>query len=214
MADTVDTATVAAWIREFARLIAENKSELTELDSAIGDADHGANMDRGMQAVVAVLDSETLDTPGALLKRTGMTLVSKVGGASGPLYGTAFLRMAGAAGDANELDADGFGKVLRAALDGVVARGKPEAGDKTMYDALAPAVDAFEAGLAEDESLPEALRDAVGAAERGRDATIPLVARKGRASYLGERSAGHQDPGATSVTLLLTAAATAIAGGS
>jgi dihydroxyacetone kinase-like protein len=214
MADTVDTATVAAWIREFARLIAENKSELTELDSAIGDADHGANMDRGMQAVVAVLDSETLDTPGALLKRTGMTLVSKVGGASGPLYGTAFLRMAGAAGDANELDADGFGKVLRAALDGVVARGKPEAGDKTMYDALAPAVDAFDAGLAEDESLPEALRDAVGAAERGRDATIPLVARKGRASYLGERSAGHQDPGATSVTLLLTAAATAIAGGS
>jgi phosphoenolpyruvate---glycerone phosphotransferase subunit DhaL len=214
MADTVDTATVAAWIREFARLIAENKSELTELDSAIGDADHGANMDRGMQAVVAVLDSETLDTPGALLKRTGMTLVSKVGGASGPLYGTAFLRMAGAAGDAADLDAGGFGKVLRAALDGVVARGKPEAGDKTMYDALAPAVDAFEAGLAEDESLPEALRDAVGAAERGRDATIPLVARKGRASYLGERSAGHQDPGATSVTLLLTAAATAIAGGS
>jgi dihydroxyacetone kinase-like protein len=206
MSDSVD---VAAWLREFARLIAANKNELTALDSAIGDADHGSNMDRGMSAVVAVLDEGTGGPPSALLKQTGMKLVSTVGGASGPLYGTAFLRMAAAAGDAPELDAPTFATALRAGLEGVVARGKAVAGDKTMYDALAPAVDALDAAVADGRSLPDALRAAVAAAEKGRDATIPLVARKGRASYLGERSAGHQDPGATSVTLLLTAAATA-----
>jgi dihydroxyacetone kinase-like protein len=210
VADTVDTSAVSGWVREFARLVAANKDELTELDSAIGDADHGANMDRGMAAVVAALDAEAPGTPAALLKRTGMTLVSKVGGASGPLYGTAFLRMAAAAGDADSLDAQGFAKVLRAALDGVVARGKAEAGDKTMYDALAPAVEALDAALDAGQSLHDALQAAVHAAEKGRDATIPMVARKGRASYLGERSAGHQDPGATSVTMLLMAAATAL----
>jgi dihydroxyacetone kinase-like protein len=210
VADTVDASAVSGWVREFARLIAANKDELTQLDSAIGDADHGANMDRGMAAVVVALDAEAPGTPAALLKRTGMTLVSKVGGASGPLYGTAFLRMAAAAGDADSLDAQGFAKVLRAGLDGVVARGKAEAGDKTMYDALAPAVDALDTALAAGQSLHDALQTAVDAAEKGRDATIPMVARKGRASYLGERSAGHQDPGATSVTLLLTAAATAL----
>jgi dihydroxyacetone kinase-like protein len=210
VADTVDTSAVSGWVREFARLVAANKDELTELDSAIGDADHGANMDRGMAAVVVALDAEAPGTPAALLKRTGMTLVSKVGGASGPLYGTAFLRMAAAAGDADSLDAQGFAKVLRAGLDGVVARGKAEAGDKTMYDALAPAVDALDTALAAGQSLHDALQTAVDAAEKGRDATIPMVARKGRASYLGERSAGHQDPGATSVTLLLAAAATAL----
>jgi dihydroxyacetone kinase-like protein len=210
VSDTVDAAAVSAWVREFARLIAENKDHLTELDSAIGDADHGANMARGMAAVVAALDDEAPGTPAALLKRTGMTLVSKVGGASGPLYGTAFLRMSAAAGDADSLDAAGVAKVLRAALDGMVARGKPEAGDKTMYDALAPAVDALDTALGAGESLRDALRAAVRAAEEGRDATIPMIARKGRASYLGERSAGHQDPGATSVTMLVTAAATAL----
>jgi dihydroxyacetone kinase-like protein len=210
VADTVDASAVSGWVREFARLIAANKDELTQLDSAIGDADHGANMDRGMAAVVVALDAEAPGTPAALLKRTGMTLVSKVGGASGPLYGTAFLRMAAAAGDADSLDAQGFAKVLRAGLDGVVARGKAEAGDKTMYDALAPAVDALDTALAAGQSLHDALQTAVDAAGKGRDATIPMVARKGRASYLGERSAGHQDPGATSVTLLLTAAATAL----
>jgi dihydroxyacetone kinase-like protein len=210
VADTVDTSAVSGWVREFARLVAANKDELTELDSAIGDADHGANMDRGMAAVVSALDAEAPGTPAALLKRTGMTLVSKVGGASGPLYGTAFLRMAAAAGDADSLDAQGFAKVLRAALDGVVARGKAEAGDKTMYDALAPAVEALDAALDAGQSLHDALQAAVHAAEKGRDATIPMVARKGRASYLGERSAGHQDPGATSVTMLLMAAATAL----
>jgi dihydroxyacetone kinase-like protein len=209
----VDTAAIAAWIREFARLIAANKDLLTELDSAIGDADHGFNMERGMVAVVTALDAEQPATPAALLKRTGMTLVSTVGGASGPLYGTAFLRMAAAAGDTGMLDAPGFARMLRAGLDGVVARGKAEAGDKTMVDALAPAVQALDAELTAGQSLTAAVAAAVRAAEQGRDATIPMVARKGRASYLGERSAGHQDPGATSVTLLLTAAATALNGG-
>ena len=210
----VDTAGVIAWVREFARLIAVEKGTLTDLDSAIGDADHGANMDRGMTAVLAALDAEHPGTPSAALKRTGMTLVSTVGGASGPLYGTAFLRMAAAAGDTGALDPPTFAKVLRAGLDGVVARGKAAPGDKTMVDALTPAVDAMDAALAAGLALPEALAATVRAAEEGRAATIPLVARKGRASYLGERSAGHQDPGATSVTLLLTAAATTLAGGS
>lgn len=212
MTGTVDTAALAAWLREFARLVAENRERLTELDAAIGDADHGANMDRGMTAVVAAYDEAPPTTPAELLKRTGMTLVSKVGGASGPLYGTAFLRMAAAAGDAPTLDAPAFAKVLRAGLEGVLARGKAEAGDKTMVDALAPAVDALDAALAAGQPLREALKATVRAAEEGRDATIPLIARKGRASYLGERSAGHQDPGATSATLLLTAAATMLPG--
>jgi dihydroxyacetone kinase-like protein len=214
MSDNVDTGALTAWIREFARLIAVNKDLLTRLDSAIGDADHGVNMDRGMTAVTAALAEEAPAGAAALLKRTGMTLVSTVGGASGPLYGTAFLRMATAAGDADSLDAQGFAKVLRAALDGVVARGKAEAGDKTMYDALAPAVDALDAALAAGQPLGAALRAAIHAAEAGQAATIPMVARKGRASYLGERSVGHQDPGATSVTLLLTAAGTALGTGS
>ncbi|WP_250000780.1 dihydroxyacetone kinase subunit DhaL [Actinoplanes sp. M2I2] len=193
----METEALTAWIREFARLIALNKDDLTELDSAIGDGDHGANMDRGLKAVVAVLDAEPQETPSALFKKVGMTLISKVGGASGPLYGTAFLRMAAAAGD----DVD-LAKVLRAALDGVVARGKAEPGDKTMLDALSPAVDVLETG--------GSVQAAADAAAKGRDATIPLVARKGRASYLGERSVGHADPGATSVTLLLVAAATTL----
>ncbi|WP_244945513.1 dihydroxyacetone kinase subunit DhaL [Couchioplanes caeruleus] len=212
MTATVDTAALTAWLQEFAREISAGKDLLTRLDSAIGDADHGVNMDRGMTAVLAATRDETPATPAELLKRTGMTLVSRVGGASGPLYGTAFLRMATAAGDAGSLDARGFAKVLRAGLDGVVARGKAEAGDKTMYDALAPAVDALDAALDAGQGLDEALRAAVRAAEEGRDATTAMIARKGRASYLGERSAGHQDPGATSVTMLMTAAATALPG--
>ncbi|MEV4345711.1 dihydroxyacetone kinase subunit DhaL [Actinoplanes sp. NPDC049596] len=200
----METAALNAWVREFARLVAENKERLTELDSAIGDGDHGVNMDRGMTAVVSALDAEPPDTPSALLKKVGMTLISKVGGASGPLYGTAFLRMAAAAGESAGLGPGPaeFGKVLRAGLDGVIARGKASLGDKTMVDALAPAVDALETG--------GGLREALEAASRGRDGTVPMVARKGRASYLGERSAGHADPGATSVTLLLQAAATTL----
>ncbi|ODT99376.1 MAG: dihydroxyacetone kinase subunit L [Pseudonocardia sp. SCN 72-86] len=199
------------WVRRFAVAVHEHRDELTRLDSAIGDADHGSNLDRGMTAVVAALDAEPQPSAAALFKKVGMTLVSTVGGASGPLYGTFFLRVATASGEVTELDGPAFAKALRAGLEGVVARGKAEAGDKTMFDALAPAVDALDAALADGDPLGESLRAATAAAEAGRDATIPLVARKGRASYLGERSVGHQDPGATSVTMLVAAAADALA---
>jgi dihydroxyacetone kinase-like protein len=205
----VDSAGLDRWLRAFSDAVTEHADELTALDSAIGDADHGANMRRGLKAVVGKLDAAgTSDTaPGALLKTAGMTLVSTVGGASGPLYGTFFLRMGSAAGDATELGPTEFATALRAGLDGVVARGKAAPGDKTMLDALVPAVDALDAALADGKGLGEALSAAAAAAAAGSDATVPLVARKGRASYLGERSAGHQDPGATSTALLLTAAA-------
>ena len=193
------------WLQEFARLIAEHRTELSELDAAIGDGDHGTNMDRGMQAVVASLSGETV---GDLAKQAGMTLVSTVGGASGPLYGTFFLRFAAAAGAVGELDSAGLAAAMRAGLDGIVARGKAEPDDKTMFDALAPAVQTLEAGLADD--LADTLRAAADAADKGRDATIEMLARKGRASYLGERSIGHQDPGATSAALLVRAAVSAL----
>jgi phosphoenolpyruvate---glycerone phosphotransferase subunit DhaL len=211
VADRVDVSALEAWIREYARSIAGNKEELTALDSAIGDADHGTNMDRGMSAAVAALDAAPPADPAALLKQVGMTLVSKVGGASGPLYGTFFLRMAGALGT-DPADDEAFARALRAGLDGVVARGKAALGDKTMLDALSPACDALDAALAAGQPLGPALEAAAAAARKGRDATVPLVARKGRASYLGERSAGHQDPGATSTALLLDAAVSALAG--
>jgi dihydroxyacetone kinase phosphoprotein-dependent L subunit len=196
-----DLAATVAWLTEFARQIEVNKQYLIDLDAEIGDADHGANMDRGMKKVTE-LDPAQFATPGDYLKKAGMTLVSTVGGPSGPLYGTFFLRLGGAwpADDA----AAGLGPALRAGLEGVQARGKANLGDKTMVDALAPAVDAYEAAAAQGGAA--ALRAAAQAAAAGRDATIPLVAHKGRASYLGERSAGHQDPGATSLTLLLDAA--------
>ena len=209
----MDIGALTAWIRAFAGLVAENKDLLTHLDAAIGDADHGINMDRGMSAVVAALEDEQPETVAALFKLTGMKLVSTVGGASGPLYGTLFLRMGAATDDAATLDADTFAKALRAGMGGVVARGKAEAGDKTMYDALAPAVDTLEQELAGGAALGPALRAALRAAERGRDATVGMLARKGRASYLGERSVGHQDPGATSVTLLVAAAASTLPDG-
>lgn len=209
--DRVDAAALGRWIREFAGLVATNKDLLTQLDSAIGDADHGANMDRGMVAVVAALEGGEPASTAALFKQVGMTLISTVGGASGPLYGTFFLRMATSAGEVDSLDGPAFAKALRAGLEGVVVRGKAEAGDKTMFDALAPAIEALDAALAAGEPLDAALRAATAAAEDGRDATIPMLARKGRASYLGERSVGHQDPGATSSALLLAAAATALA---
>jgi dihydroxyacetone kinase-like protein len=209
----VDIAALARWIREFARVVAANKDLLTQLDSAIGDADHGANMDRGMTAVVAALDGGMPPSAAALLKQVGMTLVSSVGGASGPLYGTFFLRMASTAGDVDALDGPAFATAMRAGVDGVVQRGKAQAGDKTMFDALAPAVDALGEALAGGARLDEALRMATDAAETGRDATTAMLARKGRASYLGERSVGHQDPGATSAALLVAAAATALTEG-
>jgi dihydroxyacetone kinase-like protein len=195
-----------SWLRDAAGSLHDNAAYLTELDSAIGDADHGANMDRGFQAVVGVLDETSFDSADELLKKAGMTLVSKVGGASGPLYGTFFLRFGTALAGA-DLTPEAIGKGLHAGVEGVLARGKAELGDKTMYDAWAPALEAYDAAVAGGSDLGTALTAAAEAAAKGRDATIPLVARKGRASYLGERSAGHQDPGATSTTLILESAA-------
>jgi dihydroxyacetone kinase-like protein len=191
-----------SWLREFARLVAEHRAELSELDAAIGDGDHGTNMDRGMQAVVSGLSDGSI---GDVVKQAGMTLVSTVGGASGPLYGTFFLRFATSVGAVEELDATQFAAAMRAGLDGIVARGKAEPDDKTMFDALAPAVQTLEMGVA--GNFADSLRAAADAADKGRDATIEMLARKGRASYLGERSIGHQDPGATSAALLVRAAA-------
>jgi dihydroxyacetone kinase-like protein len=206
VSDAVTVDQFEHWLRVFAQSIHDNAGYLTELDSAIGDADHGSNMDRGMKAVVAVIDEAEFATPDALFKKVGMTLVSTVGGASGPLYGTFFLRFGAALTDSAS-DAEAVGGALRAGVDGIVARGKAELGDKTMYDAWAPAVDAFEAVAA--EGVAAAFESAAKAAAVGRDSVTASVARKGRASYLGERSAGHQDPGATSTTLLLEAAVTA-----
>jgi dihydroxyacetone kinase-like protein len=207
----VDAAAVRAWMNAFAEEVAQQRDLLTQLDAAIGDADHGANLDRGMTAVVRALDGLEDPSPGALLKATGMTLVSTVGGASGPLYGTLFLRMATRAGESPTLDPEQFAEALRGGLDGVVARGRAQAGEKTMYDALAPACDALDDALAEGLALGPALARAAEAADAGRDATIPMLARKGRASYLGERSVGHQDPGATSSALLVATAARVLA---
>jgi dihydroxyacetone kinase-like protein len=204
--DTVSIAGLDSWIRAFAELVAEHKDSLSDLDAAIGDGDHGANMDRGMRAAVAALDESPPATAKALFSKLGMTVVSTVGGASGPLFGTMFLRIGSALGDSTEISPAQLAAGLRAGLDGIVARGKAEPGDKTMLDALAPAVAALESAAAEGTDHAEALRRAVSAAEQGRDATIPMLARKGRASYLGERSVGHQDPGATTVALFLTAA--------
>ncbi len=210
MSEAVSPADVRRWLTAFARAVAAGRDELTELDAAIGDADHGVNMDRGMRAVVAKLETAEAADAGAVLKLSAMTLISTVGGAAGPLYGTFFLEMAKAAGPAASVSPAEWAAALDAAVRGVRARGKAEPGDKTMVDALEPATRAFGEAVAAGEDLRTALRCAAAAAEQGMLATIPLVARKGRASYLGERSAGHQDPGATSSWLLLRTAAEAI----
>jgi dihydroxyacetone kinase-like protein len=207
VAVTVPYAQVLAWVQAFSSTVAENREYLTRLDSAIGDADHGTNMDRGMKAVLAKLDAQEGEDIGALLKTVGMTLVSTVGGAGGPLYGTLFLQMGMATTGKSELEPEDWAKALEAAVTGVQSRGKAEPGDKTMIDALIPARDAFTSALADGASFDDALRRSAQAAEEGMRATVPLVAKKGRASYLGERSAGHQDPGATSSHLLLKTAA-------
>jgi phosphoenolpyruvate---glycerone phosphotransferase subunit DhaL len=206
MDEAVGTVALDRWVRSFAVLVAENKDLLTDLDAAIGDGDHGTNMDRGMQAVVAALDDTPPVTASALLNKVGMTLVSTVGGASGPLFGTFFLRVGASLGDTAEISLAQLAAALRAGLEGIVARGKAEAGDKTIYDALAPAVNALDSAVSEGVDKADALKLALVAAESGRDATTPMLARKGRASYLGERSVGHQDPGATTVALLMAAA--------
>ena len=203
---------VVRMIRAFAATVAEQKEYLTELDSAIGDADHGINMDRGMKAVITKIDAQEPTDVGALLKTVGMTLVSTVGGAGGPLYGTLFLQMGTASAGKETLEAPDWAAALDAAVTGVQARGKAVLEDKTMVDALIPARDAYRQALEEGASFADALRRSTAAAEDGMKATVPLVSRKGRASYLGERSAGHQDPGATSSWLLLKTIADTWAG--
>jgi len=197
----LDLVAAADWMQDFATQIHDNADLLTDLDREIGDADHGSNMDRGMKAV-ADLDPSSFPSAADYLKKAGMTLVSTVGGASGPLYGTFFLRVGTAW--SNVTDAPSLGQALRAGLDGIIQRGKASVGDKTLVDALTPALDAYDAHAG--EGVGAALQAAAIACAEGRDATIPLVAHKGRASYLGERSAGHQDPGATSMTMLVEAA--------
>jgi phosphoenolpyruvate---glycerone phosphotransferase subunit DhaL len=214
-ARAVQRRDIVAWLVAYADALAANKDDLTRLDSAIGDADHGINMDRGFQAVVAKLTAQPAAPAegdiGATLKGAGMTLISTVGGASGPLYGTLFLGMAAAAAGKLELTLEDWIAAFEAGVAGVMRRGKAAPGDKTMIDCLAPAVDALKAAAAEGAGWGGALRGAEEAGRRGMEATIPLVARKGRASYLGERNAGHQDPGATSAHLLLAAAVDALA---
>jgi len=198
---------VADWLRRFAAAVAEHKAELVRLDTAIGDGDHGTNMDRGMRKVVEKLDGMDGTDIGATLKAVGMTLVSSVGGAAGPLYGTLFLQMGTAAAGRDSLDLEGWTAALDAGVQGVRMRGKAEPGDKTMLDALLPALEALRAAAADGAALPDALARSADAAREGMEATIPLEARKGRASYLGPRSVGHQDPGATSTALIFRALA-------
>jgi phosphoenolpyruvate---glycerone phosphotransferase subunit DhaL len=198
---------VLQWIRNFAAEISDNKQYLSKLDAAIGDGDHGANMNRGMQAALAKLEGVSGDDVGAVLKVVGMALISKVGGAAGPLYGTLFLQLSSATGGKSELSAEDWSAALESAVKGVQARGKAELGDKTMIDALVPARDVFRDEVGGGASFGDALERSAAAAKEGMEATVPLVARKGRASYLGERSAGHQDPGATSSHMLLRIAA-------
>lgn len=200
---------VAAAVRAAAAVVAEHRAELIELDRAIGDGDHGENLNRGFTAVVAALDAGAPETPGAVLKLVATTLISKVGGAAGPLYGTAFLRASAKLGTAGDLDVPALLDALRAGLEGVQARGKAVGGDATMVDALIPAVSAAEKAAGDGGDVAAVLTAAADAADRGAESTVDLVPRKGRASYLGERAVGHLDPGARSSALLLRAFAEA-----
>jgi len=194
-----------AWITAAARVIEEQRDHLTQLDAAIGDADHGINLSRGFTAVLSALESAAPATPGAVLMLTGSTLISKVGGASGPLYGTAFRRAGRALGDAADVDLPGLAVALEDALAGVQQLGAAREGDKTMVDALAPATAAFSKAIAVGAPAADALAALVEAARAGAAATISMQALKGRASYLGPRSVGHEDPGAASTALILGA---------
>ena len=197
---------IVRWLESIATLMVDNKRYLTELDAAIGDADHGINMDRGFKKVMTQLPSVADNDIGSILKTTGMALISSVGGAGGPLYGTLFMRAGMVSSGKHELNEQDLLELLESAVDGVIQRGKAQLGDKTMVDALVPAVEAYKQFVeAGGNDTLEGLQQAVAAAEQGMKDTIPLVARKGRASYLGERSAGHQDPGATSSYMILKA---------
>jgi dihydroxyacetone kinase-like protein len=204
---TFDAATARAWVAAIAEAVRENADYLTQLDSAIGDADHGVNLKRGFTAVVTALEALEADEPGPVLVKTGTTLISKVGGASGPLYGSAFRSM-GKAMDGSSVDAAAFAAALREGLAAIQKLGAAAPGDKTIVDALGPAVEAFEQTAS--EGLAAAAAAAASAAEAGAKETTALQARKGRASYLGPRSVGHQDPGATSTALILRALATTV----
>jgi dihydroxyacetone kinase-like protein len=195
------------WIKACAKVLSENKDYLTQLDAAIGDADHGANMDRGFQAVKNKMPELSDKDIGTIFKTVGMTLLSTVGGAGGPLYGTFFIQAGTKTSGKMELTLEDWYNALDAALSGVIMRGKAELGDKTMVDALSPAVNALKSAVSNQEPIGKGLMLSAEAAKKGMEGTIPIVARKGRASYLGERSAGHQDPGSTSSYLILKAAA-------
>ena len=206
-------AQAVAWVRRTADVIEQHAANLTRLDSAIGDGDHGTNMNRGYKAAVQRLDGLEGDQDfGSVFKAIGMALIGKVGGASGPLYGSLFLGMGKELGDATEVEDQRLAAALRAGYDSVVARGKAQLEDKTMLDAWHPALEALDADLAEGKELGPALDEAAEAAAAGMKATIPMIARKGRASYLGERSRDHQDPGATSTHLILQTLADVVNG--
>jgi dihydroxyacetone kinase-like protein len=206
-------AQAVAWVRSAAAVIEQHAAELTKLDSAIGDGDHGTNMNRGFKAAVQRLDALEGDQGfGAVFRAVGMALIGKVGGASGPLYGSLFLGMGKELGDVDEVEDERLAAALRAGYDSVVARGKAQLEDKTMLDAWHPALGALDTALAGGKELGLALDEGAAAAEEGMRATIPMIARKGRASYLGERSRDHQDPGATSTHLLLETLADVVNG--
>ncbi len=204
----IDRDSTLDWMTRFAEQMAEHRQELVRLDTAIGDGDHGTNMNRGMQKALEKLQASPPADPGAVLKTVAMALVSSVGGAAGPLYGTLLLQMGTAMAGQEQVDLAGFTAAWRKGMEGVQSRGKAQPGDKTMLDALGPAIEALESA----PDLDSGLSAAVTAAQAGMNATTPLVARKGRASYLGERSKDHQDPGATSTYYLFKTAAEALAG--
>lgn len=210
MMERIDSAALVRWIEECARQVADHEDSLCDLDAASGDADHGSNLARGFAAVRDAVASLSDAAPGVVLKDSGMTLVDTIGGSSGALYGTFFLRMAKSVGAAESLDAPMVADMLRAGAGGVAERGRVELGDKTLYDALAPAVDELARVVAVGGSLADALTAAAEAAEGGRDGTAAMIARKGRASYLGERTRGHVDAGAASMALIMRAATTMV----
>jgi dihydroxyacetone kinase-like protein len=203
---------LVACLRRIVQVLHEQRQYLTDLDSPIGDGDHGINMDRGFTAVGVKLDSLSTDDIGAVLKLVASTLISTVGGASGPLYGTAFLRASTAVAGKTSLTLADCATALTAGVQGIKDRGKATTGEKTMLDALVPAQEALVAAAAAGSDLAAAFAQAAAAAEAGAQSTIPMLATKGRASYLGERSIGHQDPGATSSAFMLRAVADTLAG--
>jgi phosphoenolpyruvate---glycerone phosphotransferase subunit DhaL len=209
---TITREQVLDWLRLTGKVLEENREYLTQLDAAIGDADHGINMDRGFKKVVSQLPSLAQKDIGEIFKGAGMALISSVGGASGPLYGTFFLRAGGVINGKEELGLADLAAVWKAGLSGVVERGRAQPGDKTMVDALTPGVEALGKSAQNNGDLSGALKLALEAVEQGMKNTIPLLAKKGRASYLGERSIGHQDPGATSSFLMLKALSDTVSG--